>query len=126
MSSPIAEGCYPVKPIWQIAVDKFYGQLDDGGIKKTPMNEHVLWKIKGPDVLIEETQKLMTQESHISEVWTTVLPKLKPVLSDLDDFVTVITRLAGMDGRVAAFLWGSMKLLFKVIVHPEPLLASSR
>ena len=116
MSSIAREGCYPVRPMWRAAVDKFYKQLDDGGIKRTSMISEVLWKIESPDVLIEETQKYMIQDSHNSYIWTTELPKLKPILSDLNDFAAITACSAGMDNRVAVLLWGSMTLLFKVIL----------
>ena len=120
MSSPTREGCHSVRPIWQAAVDSFYRKLDDGGMKRTSMLDEFIWKIKSPDALIDETREFIMEDSHGSHVWTIALPKLELVLSDLNNFATIIAELAGMDNRVSSLLWGSMKLLFKVIFNAEP------
>jgi hypothetical protein len=66
---------------------------------------------------------MVPKESSVSEVWTSVLPKLEPVLLGLNDFAAVTAWSLGMNGRVAALLWGSMRLNLKVSL-PENTLRS--
>jgi hypothetical protein len=103
-----------VRPIWQAAIDQYYKELEEGGMKRTPTIDKDLWEIESPNVLIDEVQEMVPQESQISKVWTTVLPKLEPMLLALNDFAAVIAWSLGMNGRVAALLWGSMRLILKV------------
>lgn len=103
-----------VSPIWQAAIDRYYKELEEGGMKRTPTIEKDLWEIESPTALIDEIQSMVPQETAISKVWITVLPKLEPVLLGLNDFAAVIAWSLGMNGRVAAVLWGSMKLILKV------------
>ena len=108
-----------VRPIWQAAIDQYYKQLEEGGMKRTPTIDKDLWEIESPNILIDEIQEMVPQESQISKVWTTVLPKLEPVLLGLNDFAAVIAWSLGMNGRVAALLWGSMRLILKVNRNPD-------
>ena len=105
--------------MWQAAIDQYYKQLEEGGMKRTPMIDKDLWEIESPNVLIDEIQQMVPQESQISKVWTTVLPKLEPVLLGLNDLAAVIAWSLGMNGRVAALLWGSMRLILKVNHDPD-------
>ena len=57
----------PVQPIWQAAIDRYYRELEDGGMKLTPVIERDLWEIASPIVLIDEIQEMMAQESQISK-----------------------------------------------------------
>jgi hypothetical protein len=107
-------GTESIRPIWQVAIDRYYSQLEEGGMKRTPVIEKDLWAIESPNVLIEEIQQMVPQESTLSNVWMTVLPKVEPMLSSLNDFAAVVAWSLGMNGRVGAILWGSIRLLLKV------------
>jgi hypothetical protein len=119
MFPPAMETNEPVRPIWQAAIDQYYKQLEEEGMKRTPTIDKDVWGIKSPNVLIDEIQEMVTQEPQISKIWTTLLLKLEPLLLALNDFVAVIAWSLGMDGRVAALLWGSMKLILKVSRNPD-------
>ena len=109
----------PARPIWQAAINKYYKQLEEGGMKRTPAIDKDLWEIESLNVLIDEIRAIALQESQISRVWTTVLPKLEPVLLGLNDFAAVVAWSLGMNGRVAALLWGSIRLILKVNCNPD-------
>lgn len=102
-----------ISPIWEAAIHRYYAELERGGIK-TPALDRTLWDIDSPKALLDEIQSMVPQESQITRVWTTVLPRLEPVLLGLNDFAAVIAWSLGMNGRVAAVLWGSMRLILKV------------
>ena len=104
----------PFRPIWQAAIDQYYVQLEEGGMKRTPTIDKDLREIESPKLLIDEIQDMVPQESQMSTVWMAVLPKLEPVLLGLNDFAAVVAWSLGMNGKVAALLWGSMKLIVKV------------
>ncbi|KAF2682646.1 hypothetical protein K458DRAFT_432621 [Lentithecium fluviatile CBS 122367] len=103
----------PFRPIWQSAIDRYYGELEEGGMRRTPAIEQDLWEIESPIALIDEIQSMVPQESAISNVWATALPRLEPVLLGLNDFAAVIAWSLGMNGRVAALRWGSIRLILK-------------
>ena len=103
-------------PIWQSAIDKYYLELEKGGIK-APAIDKDLWLIEDLEVLLNEMQSIASDESQASNIWTTVLPRLEPVLLSLNEFAIVIAWALGMNGRVAAVLWGSIRLILKVCVQ---------
>lgn len=109
----------PVRPIWQAAIDQYYKQLEEGGMQRTPPIDKDIWETKSPNVLIDEIQEMVLQESQVSNVWMTVLPKLESMLLALDGFAAVIALSLGMNGRVAALLWGSIRLILKVSRNPD-------
>jgi hypothetical protein len=102
-----------ISPIWEAAIHRYYAELEKGGIK-SPALDRTLWDIDSPKALLDEIQNMVPQESQVTRVWTTVLPRLEPVLLGLNDFATVIAWSLGMNGKVAAVLWGSMRLILKV------------
>jgi hypothetical protein len=61
-------------------------------MKRTPKIDRDLWEIDNPNVLIDEVQSLVPQESQNPAVWTTVLPKLQPILLGLSDFAAIYGR----------------------------------
>jgi hypothetical protein len=105
-------------PIWEAAIHRYYVEMENGGIK-SPALDRTLWDIESPKALLDEIQKMVPQESKVTRVWTTVLPRLEPVLLSLNDFAAVIAWSLGMNGRVAAVMWGSMRLLLKVVLRHE-------
>lgn len=111
--SPCSTSKSQISPIWEAAIHRYYAELERGGIK-TPALDRTLWDIDSPKALLDEIQSMVPQESQITRVWTTVLPRLEPVLLGLNDFAAVIAWSLGMNGRVAAVLWGSMRLILKV------------
>lgn len=102
-----------ISPIWEAAIHRYYAELEKGGIK-SPALDRTLWDIDSPKALLDEIHNMVPQESQITRVWTTVLPRLEPVLLGLNDFAAVVAWSLGMNGRVAAVLWGSMRLILKV------------
>jgi hypothetical protein len=109
----------PVRPIWQAAIDQYYKQLEEGGMKRTPTIDKDVWGIESPNVLIDEIQEMVTKEPQISKIWTTLLLKLEPLLLAFNGFAAVIAWSLGMNGRVAALLWGSIRLILKVCRNPD-------
>ncbi len=114
MKNAAMEATQRVHLVWQAAIDKYYKQLEEGGMKRTPAIDKDLWEIESPTALVNEIQEMVPNESHISQAWTTVLPKLQPVILGLNDFAAIIAWSLGLNGRVAALLWGSMRLILKV------------
>ena len=100
-------------PVWQAAVQKYYTQLAKGGIKG-PAIDKDLWKIKSPTDLLEEIRALQPQTTGLPRAWTGSLKRLEPILLSLNDFVMVTAWALGMNGRVSAVIWGSIRLILNV------------
>jgi len=101
-------------PGWQAALDRYYIQLDQVGLKKTSIIEKDLWAAEGPNDLIEDIRRMTPQGLQVSKAWISAILRLEPVLLDLNDFATVVAQSLGMAGRVATLLWGSLRLIMKV------------
>lgn len=100
-------------PIWQAAIDKYYEELRQGGVKGSTIDED-LWSIHSSDELLQQIHGLAPADAHASGNWTRSLRRLEPILLSLNDFAAVITLTLGMNGQVAAVIWGSMRLILKV------------
>lgn len=83
-------------------------------MKRTPTIDQDLWRIHSPNVLIDEIQEMVPRESQIFKIWMNALLKFESVLLALNGFAAVIALSLGMNGRVAALLWGSLRLILKV------------
>ena len=99
--------------IWQNAIQQYYSELRKGGIKG-PSIDRDLWKIETPSDLLEEIRTIEPPDSKISRIWIGSLRRLEPVLLGLNDFTAVTAWALGMNGRVAAVIWGSIRLLLNV------------
>lgn len=99
--------------IWQAAVQKYYSELAKGGLKGANIDKD-LWKIKNPTELLDEIRALRPQNMGLSRAWMGALQRLEPILLSLNDFVIVTAWALGMNGRVSAVLWGSIRIILNV------------
>jgi hypothetical protein len=102
-------------PIWHAAIEKYYAELSKGGIKTSVIDKD-LWNIRSPDDLLSQIEALVPAQAIESKTWTKVLHQLQPILLGLNDFTALIAWTLGMNGRVAAVIWGSIRLIIKVSV----------
>jgi len=94
--------------IWQIAIQRYYEELRKGGYKGQAIDKD-LWNIKNPVELLDQIKSLPS-----SGRWVDDLSSLERILLSLSDFAAVTALALGMNGRVAALIWGSIRLLLKV------------
>jgi hypothetical protein len=99
--------------IWQNAIQRYYDELRRGGIKGPAIDKN-LWNIKGPMELLEQVRNLEPPDSRASRTWLGSLRRLEPILLGLNDFASVTAWALGMDGKVAAVVWGSIRLILNV------------
>ncbi len=103
----------PTSPIWQAVIERYYSELAKGGIKAATIDKEV-WNIQRPDELIAQIGGLSPVQGIQSNVWSKVLSRLQPVLLGLNDFAALTAWVMGMNGKVAAVLWGSIRLIIRV------------
>jgi len=106
----------PTNPIWQAALEKYYNELAKGGIKAATINKE-LWNIQSPDELLTQIEGLgnaQEDEPKLTTTWTKAMSQLQPILLGLSDFAALTAWVMGMNGKVAAVLWGSIRLIVKV------------
>lgn len=99
--------------IWLSAIQKYYDELEKGGFKG-PAIDKDLWNIESPMELLDQIRALEPSGLGASGTWLGSLPRLESVLLSLNDFMAVIAWALGMNGRVAAVVWGSIRLILKV------------
>jgi hypothetical protein len=100
--------------IWQNAIQKYYEELKKGGYKGKAIDKDV-WNVKDPVELLDQIKSLPS-----SEPW---MDDLKKLLLTLSDFAAVTALALGMNGKVAAVIWGSIRLLLNVGLYAfSPLL----
>lgn len=99
--------------IWKIAIQKYYSELAKGGLKGANI-EKDLWKIKSPIELLDEIRAVQSQKLGLSRAWMGVLQRLEPILFSLNDFVIVTAWALGVNGKVSAVMWGSIRLILNV------------
>jgi hypothetical protein len=104
--------------IWQSAIQRYYDELKRGGIKG-PVIDKDLWNIKSPMDLLEQVRNLEPLDSRTSRAWLGSLRRLEPILLSLNDFASVTAWALGMNGRVAAVVWGSIRLILNVSEYSE-------
>jgi hypothetical protein len=107
----------PINPLWQAAMAKYYTELAKGGIKSSVIDKD-LWKTHSLDELIAQIEAVGNGQVTQAATWTQSLAQLRPVLRGLNDFAALSSWLMGMNGQVAAVLWGSIRLIIKVC-HPQ-------
>jgi hypothetical protein len=126
MSGPMIDPVRPITPerqnsliskeesaIWQNAIQRYYDELRRGGIKG-PAIDKDLWNIKSPMDLLEQVRNLEPPDSRTSRTWLGSLRRLEPILLGLNDFASVTAWALGMNGKVAAVVWGSIRLILNV------------
>ncbi|KXX82641.1 putative disease resistance protein RDL6 [Madurella mycetomatis] len=102
----------PTSPIWHAALEKYYSELAKGGVKASIINKD-LWNIQSPEELITQIETLAPVQDARSNTWAKALAQLQPILLGINDFATIIAWGMGMNGKVAAVLWGSIRLIIK-------------
>lgn len=94
--------------IWKAALQRYYDELANGGYKGHAIDKD-LWDIKDPEELLNQMKALPASGRGPDD-----LNVLKKVLLGLSDFAAVAAWALGMNGRVAAVIWGSIRLLLVV------------
>lgn len=100
-------------PIWQAAIDRYYDELKKGGVRAPAIDQDV-WGIHSPDDLLKQIHDVAPADSHAVGTWKRFLRRLEPILFNLNDFAAVLTLALGLNGQVAAIIWGSISLIMKV------------
>ncbi|KAI1294398.1 hypothetical protein F5Y03DRAFT_372923 [Xylaria venustula] len=98
--------------IWQAALDRYYDELRKGGIKDS-LIEKDLWNVETPADLVVQIEVLTPSEARGSKTWLNALGQLQPILLGLNDFAALVAWSLGLDGKVAALIWGSIRLMIK-------------
>ena len=78
----------PINPVWQAAIEKYYGELAKGGIKASMIDKD-LWDVRGPDELITQIEALVPMQAVQSNTWAKAMSRLQPVVLSLNDFVAL-------------------------------------
>ncbi|KAJ5706896.1 Tetratricopeptide-like helical [Penicillium malachiteum] len=109
-------------PIWQAAIDRYYDELRKGGVRAPAIDQDV-WGIHSPDDLLKQIHDVAPADSNAAGTWKRFLRRLEPILFNLNDFAAVLTLALGLNGQVAAIIWGSISLIMKFArpVLPEVL-----
>ena len=94
--------------IWKAALQRYYDELANGGYNGHAIDKD-LWDIKDPEELLDQIRTLPASENAPED-----LNVLKKVLLSLSDFAAVAALALGMNGRVAAVIWGSLRVLLFV------------
>lgn len=81
-----------------------------------------LWSIRGPEDLLAQINALKPLGGSLQQgvdaagrgPWTTKsYAQMQGILLSLNDFATLVAWVLGMNGKVAAVLWGSIRLIIK-------------
>ena len=107
------ESSSPTSSIWQAAIEKYYGELAKGGVKAAMIDKE-LWNIQSPDELIAQIEALTPVQNVKSNTWIKYMAQLQPIILGINDFAALAALVFGMNGKVAAVLWGSIRLIIKV------------
>lgn len=99
--------------LWWNAIHRYYDELRKGGIR-APAIDKDLWNIKSPMDLLDQIKGLEPVDSKASRAWLGSLRRLETILLSLNDFAAVTAWALGMNGRVAAIVWGSIRLILNV------------
>ena len=94
--------------IWKAALQRYYDELANGGYKGHAIDKD-LWDIKDPEELLDQIRTFPASERAPED-----FNALKKALLGLSDFAAVSALALGMNGRVAAVIWGSIRLLLVV------------
>jgi hypothetical protein len=103
----------PSSPIWQAALKKYYAELEKGGMTVATIDRKI-WSIQSPGELLAQIESLENAQKPGS-AWTKTLLQLQPAFYGLSDFAALTACVMGMNGKVAAVLWSSIRLLAKFV-----------
>ncbi|KAI0539986.1 hypothetical protein GGR58DRAFT_194652 [Xylaria digitata] len=98
--------------VWQAALDKYYHELRKGGVKDSLIDKD-LWNVETPEDLLVQIEALAPLEERGLKIWLNTLGQLQPILLGLNDFAGLVAWSFGLDGKVAALIWGSIRLMIK-------------
>ena len=109
------------------AIDRYYEELKKGGVR-APVMDKDLWDTSSPEQLIQQVRLMVRAGSGNPNSCEMILKRLELILLRLNDFAAVIAWTWDMDVKVAAIIWGSMRLVLKVVVwcHVHALLNWSK
>lgn len=102
-------------PVWQSALDRYYREVQKGGMKESAFGKD-FWDLTSPEALIEQITAVPPEETLKNASQASWLMQLKPVLLGFNDFIAIVSLSLGMDGRAAALLWGSIRMIIKVTI----------
>jgi hypothetical protein len=94
--------------IWTAALQRYYDELANGGYTGHAIDRD-LWNIEDPEELLNQIKTFPASDRSPED-----LNALKKVLLGLSDFAAVTALALGMNGRAAAVIWGSIRLLLIV------------
>ncbi|CAK7200406.1 hypothetical protein SEUCBS139899_003101 [Sporothrix eucalyptigena] len=106
----------PTSTIWQSALQEYYAELAKGGMKATAIDKD-LWSIQDPEDLLAQINALRPLTDWQKGPWNKSYAQLQGILLSFNDFAALIAWGLGMNGKVAAVLWGSIRLIIK-FAHP--------
>lgn len=104
-------------PIWKRVIYTYYDELQKGGISGLEI-EKDLWAIDSPADLLDQIHDLKVPK-RMANTWLGSIDRSKNIILGLNDFAIVAAWATGMDGKVPAVVWGSIKLLLNVS-HASP------
>ena len=104
----------PTSPIWEATLQKYYSELAKGGMN-TAMIDKQVSDIRSPEDLLKQIEGLGNAIEPQSPTWKKTLSQLQPVILGLSDFAALAAWVLGMNGKVVAVLWGSIRLIVKVL-----------
>ena len=107
--SPVSPG----SPLWRAALERYYNELRKGGVSEVAVNRN-LWKTRSAAELISQLNALTPADSRSAQAWSSAIHKLQSVVLALNDFAAVLTIAFGINGKITALIWGSIRLMFKV------------
>ena len=58
---------------------------------------------------------MVPADAQLAGTWVNIMKRLEPILLSLNDFAAVVAWALGMNGKVAAIIWGSIRLILKVL-----------
>jgi hypothetical protein len=93
---------------WKAALQRYYDELANSGYKAHAIDKG-LWDIKDPEELLDQIKTFPASERAPED-----LNALKKALLGLSDFAAVAALALRTNGRVAAVIWGSIRLLLVV------------
>lgn len=97
-------------PIWKTVLERYFAETRKGGIKNAVIENH-LWTVYTSENLFNGIEVIVPPNTEPSISWAKILKKLKPGMLGLNFFAVIIIRVFGMEGKVAALFWGSIRLI---------------
>ncbi|PGH07403.1 hypothetical protein AJ79_06305 [Helicocarpus griseus UAMH5409] len=108
-----------ISPLWQTAIAK-YRQESKRADAKSPRIDPDIWSSYSSNGLLQHTKDLVSVNASAFGSWMRLWRKLESVLLDLNDYMALFALVLGTSCRVAAILWGSVRLIFKLVPSRLP------